>query len=98
MIIATNYKMMNMKNGEKALFIFIMFTVGSLIGKSNSKKKIIEKSKEPNIGQYLNRLIEFYDSNSIDIIEDEFLNMVDFGMSPQSAFSAMTQKYVIQND
>jgi len=40
-----------MKNGEKTLFIFMMFALGSLIGKSQSKKKIVEKSKEPNVAQ-----------------------------------------------
>jgi len=90
--------MMSMKNGEKTLFIFMMFALGSLIGKSQSKKKIVEKSKEPNVAQYLNRLIEFYDSNTLDIVEDEFLNLVDFGMSPKNAFGAVTHKQVINND
>lgn len=90
--------MMNMKNGEKLTFLLAMFAIGSVIGKSHSRKKLIEKINEPNIGQYLNRLIEFYDSNTIDIVEDEFLNLVDFGMSPKNAFSAITNIERVNND
>lgn len=90
--------MMNMKNGEKAVFILAMFAIGSVIGRLNSQKKIKQIINQPNIGQYLNRLTEFYDSNVIEYVEDEFLNLVDFGMSPQNAFCAITNTERIIND
>jgi len=89
---------MNMKNGEKAAFLLAMFAIGSVVGRLNSQKKLVQKNNQPNIGQYLNRLTEFYGSNAIEYAEDEFLNLVDFGMSPQSAFTAVTDTERVIND
>lgn len=90
--------MMNMKNGEKVTFLLAMFAIGSIVGRLNSQKKIVQKNNQPNIGQYLNRLTEFYDSNVMECIQDEFLNLVDFGMSPHNAFIAITDTERANND
>lgn len=78
-----------MKNGDKYAFICAAFLFGSLIGNIRSRKKIVALNNEPSINQYLNRLTEFFDSSSIEYVEDEFLTLVDFGMSPRNAFSSL---------
>jgi len=90
--------MMNMKNGEKAAFLLAMFAIGSVIGRLSSQKRLIQKNNQPNIAQYLNRLTEFYGSKTIGYAEDEFLHLVDFGMSPQNAFTAITDTERAIND
>lgn len=84
-----------MKTGDKALIFFTMFFIGAIIGKKCSAKKLEQYSDQPSIFQYLNRLIEFYPISDIQVIEKEFLNLIDFGLSPQSAFSAMTQSEIV---
>lgn len=80
-----------MKNGEKIVFLTFMFLLGSKLGKANSKKKLIQKNNDPSIAQYLNRLVEFYPNYQLDYIEDEFLTLVDFGLSPSDAFNAVVK-------
>jgi len=77
-----------MTNGEKFLFLTSSFLLGCILAKNNSKKTVIKHN--PTINQYLNRLKEFFDSENIDRIEDEFLNLVDFGINPNAAFDAVT--------
>ncbi len=80
-----------MKNGDKLAFVFSMFLLGAFIGKNKSKKKLISAQLDPTIPQYLNRLLEFYDTNLLSQAEDEFLNLVDFGLSPKNAFLSLIQ-------
>jgi len=80
-----------MKNGEKIVFLTFMFLLGSKLGKANSKKKLMQKNSDPSITQYLNRLVEFYPNYQLDYIEDEFLTLVDFGLSPSDAFNAVVK-------
>lgn len=82
---------MNMKNGNKLTFLLFMFLLGSNIGRASSKKHLNKKEKDPSINQYLNRLIEFYPDYQLDYIEDEFLTLVDFGISPKEAFNAVVK-------
>jgi hypothetical protein len=80
-----------MKNGDKLAFITFMFILGASIGSRNSRKKLDRKELDPSIGQYLNRLIEFYPTYQLDYIEDEFLTLVDFGFSPSEAFKTVVK-------
>ena len=80
-----------MKNGEKIVFLTFMFLLGSKLGKANSKKKLMQKNSDPSIAQYLNRLVEFYPNYQLDYMEDEFLTLVDFGLSPSDAFNAVVK-------
>lgn len=80
-----------MKNGDKFIFLALMFALGSSIGRHSSKKNLKHKEHSPSIYQYLNRLIEFYPDYQLDYIQDEFLTLVDFGLSPSEAFSAVTK-------
>ncbi|MDA0345059.1 MAG: hypothetical protein O3C54_03770 [Proteobacteria bacterium] len=78
-----------MKSGDKYAVVCLAFLLGSAIGKVRSKKKIIRLNKQPSIEQYLNRLTEFFDCNYLEYAEDEFLTLVDFGMSPENAFGSL---------
>jgi len=60
------------------------YIVLNCANKKNNNKNI----NSPTIAQYLNRLIEFFDSDSIDLAEDNFLNLVDFGISLNGAFES----------
>lgn len=80
---------MAMKNGDKTIFIVSMFFLGTFLGRNKSKKNLKQKTLNPTTNQYLNRLIEFYDSSEMNIIENEFFSLVDFGMSPEYAFMAL---------
>lgn len=57
--------------------------------KISTKKLKTIYSQDPTINQYLNRLVEFFDTQRIDQAEDEFLNMIDFGVLPRDAFSIL---------
>lgn len=61
-----------------------------VVARHISMKKINNMTeKDPSVGQYLNRLIEFFDSENIEKAQDEFLNMIDFGVMPQDAFGIL---------
>jgi len=80
--------MIIMTNGEKFFLLTSSFLLGCLLAKNTSKKNVYINS--PTINQYLNRLKEFFDIDNIDEIEDEFLNLIDFGINPGAAFDAVT--------
>jgi hypothetical protein len=66
-------------------------TIVLVIARNISIKSVKKMThKDPTIGQYLNRLVEFFDSEKIDQAQDEFLNMIDFGVMPQDAFGILT--------
>lgn len=80
--------MMNIMNGNKFKKTLIFATVFSiLVAKVISDKKLQKINKDPTVGQYLNRLTEFFEHESLDYMQDEFLNLVQFGVYPKDAFS-----------
>jgi len=56
--------------------------------RNKSFQKLQQKNTNPTINQYLNRLREFFEVDILDQAEDEFLTLVDFGLSPNSAFES----------
>lgn len=78
-----------MKSGEKFLLHATAFTIGVLLSRKLSYKNLNIKNNNPTIVQYLNRLSEFFENNNLDKAEDEFLTLVDFGISPTSAFESV---------
>lgn len=76
-------------NGKRLAFAIIGTIVAAavVVSQINSAKKLKSKKNDPTIGQYLNRLVEFFGPEELDRAQDEFLNMVDFGMYPREAFS-----------
>jgi len=79
-----------MKNGSKYIALAASFLVINMY-KKLSKNKLIEKENIPRLDQYLNRLTEFYSAEELDLAEDEFLTLVDFGLSPQRAFASLIE-------
>lgn len=77
-----------MKIGYKHIFVFGI-GIAYIVYRKNNFNSIKQKNNEPNIGQYLNRFTEFFDVKYLDIAEDNFLNLIDFGMSPKAAFLAI---------
>lgn len=81
-------------NGDKKSF-FIKASIAALsivilYSKHKSHKKLGSLKNDPTIGQYLNRLIEFFSDDSLDRAQEEFLDMVDFGVYPKDAFKILT--------
>ena len=83
-------QMMNMKNG-KITFLISSFILGVSIARNKSMNSLKPKKKDPTVYQYKNRLKEFYDSDILINIEQEFLSLVEFGLSPTSAFDAVIE-------
>lgn len=83
-------QMINMKNG-KITFLISSLLLGISIAKNKSMDSLKPKKKDPTIYQYKNRLKEFYDSDSLFDIEQEFLSLVEFGLSPTSAFDTVIE-------
>lgn len=81
-------------NGDKKSLILkgslIALLTLAFYSKHVSSKKLFNLKKDPTLGQYLNRLIEFFNEESLDRAQEEFLNMVDFGMYPHEAFKILT--------
>lgn len=85
--------MKNMKNGKVILAICSTILVGIFM-KNIFFDPFEQYKKNPNIAQYLNRLIEFFDINYIQIIESKFLEMVDYGLDPSEAFNLLVSKVI----
>lgn len=81
--------MIAMKNGKKIVIYTLAFSIGVAIARAASSREIDLKNVSPTINQYLNRLREFFDDGNLDMAEDEFLSLVDFGISPESAFASV---------
>lgn len=81
---------MAMKSGKK-----ILVTIGlscCLIAVNRlSKKNMVKMETFPRLDQYLNRLKEFYSEDMLAYMEDEFLTLVDFGLSPHRAFESIVK-------
>lgn len=85
--------MKNMKNGK------LLFTIGSILLAGIVVRNVFFDpfeyyKKNPNIAQYLNRLIEFFDIRYINIVQSRFLEMIDHGLDPSEAFNLLISKVV----
>lgn len=76
----------------KAALLCSVGIVAIAVGAEISRKKLINLNRGPSIQQYLNRLIEFSDTDSLDMYEDQFLTMVDFGSTLNEAFDAVVSQ------
>ena len=81
---------MTMKSGNKLFFFINLLAIGYTLGQNRSKKMSEEHRKNPTLHQYLNRFKEFFNEDRIESIEQEFFNLIDFGMSPEMAFESIT--------
>lgn len=79
-----------MNNGNKFFFIANLLAIGYTLGQNRSRKMSEEHRRNPTVHQYLNRFKEFYDEDKMQSIEQEFFSLIDFGMSPEMAFEAIT--------
>jgi hypothetical protein len=82
-------------NGEyKELNLFhlagILVIGGLFFFRTKNSNKLKAVKKDPSINQYLNRLTEFFTDEDLNNAKKEFLNMIDFGMYPKSAFGVLT--------
>lgn len=81
-------------NGDKKSFFLkasiVALGIGILCSRRNSHKKLANLKDDPTVGQYLNRLIEFFSDDSLDRAQEEFLDMIDFGVYPKDAFKILT--------
>jgi hypothetical protein len=77
---------------HKVFFLSSASIISTIIISELSRKKIADLNRTPSIQQYLNRLIEFSDSESLDKFEDQFLTMVDFGSSLSDAFDTVVSQ------
>jgi len=83
--------MMSMKIGNlKWLIIGTVLLVAVM--KNNFFDPFIYYKNQPNIRQYLNRLVEFFEQKTIKDVENKFLNMVDHGLDPSIAFDIIISK------
>ena len=83
--------MMNMTNGEKILFVSTFFLLGCLLSKNENNQTKRKNIVDPTIYQYINRLKEFFNEDILDKVQEEFLSLVELGLSPSSAFGTVTE-------
>ena len=82
---------MNMTNGEKILFVSTFFLLGCLLSKNENNQTKRKNIVDPTIYQYINRLKEFFNEDILDKVQEEFLSLVELGLSPSSAFDTVTE-------
>ena len=82
---------MNMTNGEKILFVSTFFLLGCLLSKNENNQTKRKNIVDPTIYQYINRLKEFFNEDILDKVQEEFLSLVELGLSPSSAFGTVTE-------
>lgn len=76
------------KSGKPILFGFLAgCLIYELMNKNNFKKQIKDNVT---MTQYRNRLMEFFDQDSIDAAFKEMNDFIGFGLSPSTAFEMMT--------
>jgi hypothetical protein len=80
-----------MKSGKSIFAICSILFIG-IVMKNIFFDPFEQYKKNPNIAQYLNRLVEFFDISYIKIIESKFLEMVDYGLDPSEAFNLLVSK------
>lgn len=80
-----------MKNGNKKIYL-ILGILAAVYIKNMLFDPFFYYKNNPSISQYLNRLIEFFDSRSINSMQDIFLQMIDHGLSPKEAFNTVIMK------
>lgn len=79
-----------MKIGYKNLGLLVPLMLGIYLGNKKSKKTLDEKNVIPTVNQYVNRLKEFYVSESLAEVIEEYLRLVNSGISPRGAFDMLT--------
>lgn len=80
-----------MKNGNKKIYL-ILGILAAIYIKNMLFDPFSYYKNNPSISQYLNRLIEFFDSRSINSMQNVFLQMIDHGLSPEEAFNTVIMK------
>ena len=80
-----------MTNGEKILFVSTFFLLGCLLSKNENNQTKRKNIVDPTIYQYINRLKEFFNEDILDKVQEEFLSLVELGLSPSSAFGTVTE-------
>lgn len=80
------FKKMNMKIGDIKKIVLIGLVAGIVIEKLISDKNFKSLNQKPSINQYLNRLSEFNVDKSLVDIQNQFIELIDFGLSPEGAF------------
>ena len=81
-----------MMNGK---FLFVGTCVLALIVSTRIRISINNLSRYedyPNIRQYLNRLIEFFDKENFVTAKNNFIDLIDHGFNPDQAFKLITSK------
>lgn len=81
------FKKMNMKIGDIKKIVLIGLVAGIVIEKLISDKNFKSLNQKPSINQYLNRLSEFNVDKSLVDIQNQFIELIDFGLSPEGAFN-----------
>lgn len=86
--------MVTVKIGKQIAVIATLFSLGYAIGKVNKSKMICEvaqNSHKPTQQQYANRLIEFFDEDLKDAIQ-EYSEYIEMGFNPPDAFEIAKAK------
>lgn len=84
---------MKTKVGNKIFPIVYFATIGYVVYsavKNNTKANIVSSSQPDKI-QYANRLIEFFETDSIQDVYKKYQEYVDFGISAKDAFLMLTE-------
>ena len=81
-----------MKSGNVKLLIGIGLLY--VILNNHKKKKFMTPiKKDPNINQYFNRFIEFFEPEYMDDIWNEYSYFLGIGMTPNDAFEMTVAEY-----
>lgn len=82
------------KSGKTVGCLAVLFSIGFVLGKINSKSfySIKQKDKQgPTYQQYANRLVEFFDEDLSEAI-NEYCEYLDMGFNPSDAFEIAKAK------
>jgi len=86
--------MVTVKSGKTVGYLAVLFSIGFVLGKLNNRsidsiKKLNQTA--PNTQQYLNRLIEFFDTDLPDA-QKEYFEYLEMGFNPSDAFEILKAK------
>lgn len=82
------------KTGKTVGYLAVLFSIGFVLGKLNSKSINSVKQKDqkgPTHGQYANRLVEFFDED-LDEAMKEYCEYLEMGFNPSDAFEIAKAK------